>query len=116
MISILLLLKTAFILFFVDILWLSTGGQYAVKMTEKIQGQSVNFRFGSAFIVYIALAYMVLETTSYQQAFLYGLSIYAVYDFTNYSLLENYDLRFAIADSLWGGILFVIVHYLLSLF
>jgi uncharacterized membrane protein len=57
---------------------------------------------------------MALQTTSYEQAFLYGISIYAVYDFTNHALLENYDLKFAIADSLWGGILFVIVHHLLK--
>jgi len=107
---------TAIMLLIVDLLWLSTGGKYAVRMTEKIQGQPVNFRYTSALVVYLALAYMVLQTTSYQQAFLYGLTSYLVYDFTNYALLENYDIKFAIADSLWGGILFIIVHHLLKVF
>lgn len=107
---------TAIMIFIVDLLWLSTGGRYAVRMTEKIQGQPVKFRYGSALVVYIFLSYIVLETKSYKQAFLYGLSLYAVYDFTNHALLENYDIKFAIADSLWGGILFVIVHHLLKVF
>jgi uncharacterized membrane protein len=115
-ISLPLILKTTVIIFLVDLIWLSTGGKYAIRMTEKIQGQPVHFRYASAFIVYLVLAYMALQTTSYKQAFLYGISIYAVYDFTNHALLENYDLKFAIADSLWGGILFVIVHHLLKAF
>jgi uncharacterized membrane protein len=45
-----------------------------------------------------------------------GLSTYAVYDFTSYALLKNYDLRFAIADTLWGGILFAAVFLALKSF
>ena len=55
---------------------------------------------------------MLLQTTSYKQAFLYGISIYAIYDFTNYSLFEKYDWKFAIIDTLWGGILFTIMFYI----
>lgn len=109
------LFKTIFILIIIDLIWLTTGGRYAVSMTERIQSQPVKFRYFSAFIVYLSLAYMVLQTTNYKEAFLYGLTIYTVYDFTNYALLKDYDLKFAIADSIWGGILFIIVHYLLKL-
>ncbi len=110
------LLKTAAIIFLIDIFWLLTGGIFARKMTENIQGEPLKMRWGSAAIVYLFLAYMLLETKSYKQAFLYGLSIYAVYDFTNHALLDKYDWKFAIADSLWGGVLFVIAHHLLKVF
>ena len=110
------LLKTAAIIFLVDIFWLLTGGIYARKMTERIQGSPIQMRFVSAIIVYLFLAYMLLETTSYKQAFLYGVSIYAVYDFTNHALLDQYDWKFAIADSLWGGVLFVLARHLLKAF
>jgi uncharacterized membrane protein len=33
-----------------------------------------------------------------------------VYDFTNYALLKDYDFRFAVADTVWGGVLFSMVH------
>jgi len=110
------IIKTSVIIFLVDIFWLLTGGIYARKMTEHIQGTPFQMRWLGAIPVYLFLAHMLLETTSYKQAFLYGLSIYAVYDFTNYALLSNYDWKFAIADSLWGGILFVVAHHLLKVF
>jgi uncharacterized membrane protein len=107
-------LKTAAVLLFVDIFWLSTGGIYARAMTERIQGEAVSVRYVGAAIVYAALAYLLLETSSYQQAFFHGMAIYAIYDFTNYALFEKYDWKFAIADTLWGGILFVCARYLLK--
>jgi uncharacterized membrane protein len=107
------LLKTAGVLFLVDIFWLATGGIYARKMTELIQGKPIQLRFVSAFIVYLFLAYMLLQTKSANEAFLYGVCIYGVYDFTNHAVLENYDWKFAIADTLWGGVLFVIARHLL---
>ena len=110
------ILKTAAILFLVDIFWLLTGGIYARKMIENIQGSPIQPRWIGAAIVYLFLAYMLLQTKSYKEAFLYGVSIYAVYDFTNYAILDKYDWKFAIADSLWGGILFVITYHLLKAF
>ena len=107
------LLKTAGVLFLVDIFWLATGGIYARKMIELIQGQPIQLRFVSAIIVYLFLAYMLLQTKSAKEAFLYGVCIYGVYDFTNHAVLENYDWKFAIADTLWGGVLFVIARHLL---
>ena len=106
------IIKFAFFIFLIYLIYLSTAGQYAMKMTENIQNNPVKFRFLSCIIVYIALGYMLSQTTSYQQAFLYGISIYAVYDFTNYALFEKYDWKFAIIDTLWGGILFTIMHYI----
>jgi uncharacterized membrane protein len=110
------LLKAAGIIVLVDMFWLLTGGIYARRMTERIQGSPLQMRWIALPIVYFFLAYMLLETKSYKQAFMYGISIYAVYDFTNYALFDNYDWKFAIADSLWGGVLFVIAHHLLKAF
>ncbi len=110
------LLKTAAIIFLVDLFWLFTGGIYARKMTERIQGSPLQMRYGSVVLVYLFLAYMLLQTTSAQQAFLYGVCIYGVYDFTNHALLENYDWKFGIADTIWGGVLFVVARHLLKAF
>ena len=110
------LLKTAAIIFLVDIFWLLTGGIFARNMTERIQGQPIQMRYGSAIITYVLLAYMLLQTKSSKEAFLYGAAIYGVYDFTNHALLNQYDWKFAIADTLWGGVLFVIARHLLKSF
>jgi len=107
------LIKTAGVLFLVDIFWLATGGIYGRKMIELIQGQPIQLRFVSAIIVYLFLAYMLLQTKSAKEAFLYGVCIYGVYDFTNHAVLQNYDWKFAIADTVWGGVLFVLARHLL---
>lgn len=95
---------------FVDFFWLSTGGKYSVKIHEQIQGSPVNFRYAAALIVYPAMAYLLSLATSTKEAFMIGLTTYAVYDFTTYALLKGYDWRFAVADTLWGGILFALVY------
>ena len=35
--------------------------------------------------------------------FLFGIVLYAVYDFTNYSLIRDWPLRMSLVDILWGG-------------
>jgi uncharacterized membrane protein len=63
-------------------------------------------------VVYPALAYLVLQTTSLKQAFLTGLCVYAVYDFTVLAVFEKYPIWLAVADSLWGGTLFAIIYWI----
>jgi uncharacterized membrane protein len=109
-------LKAALILIMVDMFWLLTGGIYGRNMTERIQGSPVRFRFIGAVVVYAALAHLLLQTTSMTNAFITGMMINAVYDFTNYALFDQYDWKFAIADTLWGGILFVGARHLLKAF
>lgn len=110
------LLKTAVVLFLIDLCWIATGGIYARAITERIQGSPLEIRYLPAGITYLLLAYMLLETKSYKQAFVYGVCIYGVYDFTTLALLKGYDWKFALADTLWGGILFVAGRYLLRTF
>jgi uncharacterized membrane protein len=110
------LLKAAAVLLLVDLFWLLTGGIYARNMTERIQGKPLEPRLLSAGLVYIFLAYMLLQTKSAKEAFMYGVCIYGVYDFTNYALFEQYDWKFGVADTLWGGVLFVIARHLLKAF
>ena len=96
----------------IDIPWLLATQPFASSMIRSIQkGDEAVLRIGAALIVYIALAYLARIPTTATEAFLLGASVYAVYDFTNYATLAKYDLRFAIADTLWGGVLFTIVFY-----
>jgi len=108
------LIKTASAIFLVDIFWLLTGGIIARRITERIQQSPLNIRYIGGVIVYVFLAYMLLQTKSNWEAFAYGVAIYGVYDFTNYTLLEKYDWKFAVADTIWGGILFVLARQLVK--
>ena len=93
----------------VDSIWLFTAGPSVLRMTEQIQGGPVSFRIGPAVLVYVALAYLVLQIKTLTQAVLTGMATYAVYDMTNYALLTKYSPWVAIADTVWGGILFGVV-------
>lgn len=102
-----------FLLLAIDIPWLWSTSTSSLSMFEKIQGP-VRVSFWPAIIVYIALAYLLLQQVSVQGAFLNGAAVYAVYDFTNLAIFDKYTLQFAITDTLWGGTLFAIAHYILS--
>jgi len=96
-----------------DIPWLWASSSVSYPMFKKIQGgMPLEIRWAAAVPVYIALAYLVQVSRSTVEAGLIGLSTYAVYDFTNLSTLTHYTVEFAVADSMWGGILFMIVREL----
>jgi uncharacterized membrane protein len=111
------MLLAPFLLIALDIPWLwatSQGPKGSLAMFEKIQGAPVSFSLWPAVIVYIALAYLLLQQVSVQGAFLNGAAVYAVYDFTNLAILKDYKVQFAVMDTLWGGTLFALAHYILS--
>jgi uncharacterized membrane protein len=102
------------VLIAVDAVWLLTVGRYAVGMTERIQGSPVTYRLIPALVVYVALAYLVYQVNTIQDAALLGAATYAVYDFTSLTILKKYELGIAAADTLWGGALFAITFSILK--
>jgi uncharacterized membrane protein len=107
------LIPLALLFIVCDLPWLYASSSTVQPMIKKIQGgMPIEMRWGAAVPVYFALAYLVQVPKSTAEAGLVGLSTYAVYDFTNLSTLKDYKLDFAVADSLWGGILFMIVREL----
>lgn len=96
-----------------DLPWLIGNQRWASAVFQKVQGGTpLSVNWLAAVPVYVALAYLVTHATSREKAFLLGVSVYAVYDFTNLATLAKYDPAFAVADTLWGGILFTIVFEL----
>lgn len=94
-----------------DAPWLFYTSQTASGMFQQIQGgRPTQFRILAAIPVYIALAYLLLQQTSAVGAFLSGLCVYAIYDFTNLLVFRDYTLSFAIQDSIWGGVLFFLAY------
>jgi len=104
------------VLALIDSAWLFTAGQYAVTMTNRIQGSAVVFNYAAALVVYVALGYLVYQAASVQEAALLGAATYAVYDFTSLAILKKYELGMAIADTLWGGVLFAAAFAVLRYF
>lgn len=105
-----------FLIPLIDAPWLYLTSPYVIPIYEKIQGGPLSVTPLAAVVVYVALAWLLIQQTSVTGAFLNGAAIYAVYDFTNLTIFKNYSLAMAVADTVWGGCLFAISYYVLSLF
>ena len=104
-------LATSLLLMLLDAPWLYLTSASSVRWITAIQGGiRPVFRLWPAIPVYLALAYLLLQTTSVTQAFLYGLTTYAVYDFTMLVIFRDYPLFTACSDALWGGVLFALTY------
>ena len=106
-------LTAYFLLIALDIPWLLATYSRSQAMFSSIQCSPLNMRMTAAIPVYTALAYLLLQQTSVAGAAASGVAVYAVYDFTNLLVFKNYTLEFAIADTIWGGVLFSTSYYIL---
>jgi uncharacterized membrane protein len=111
------LFLVAFVMFLMDLPWISfIGGDYSA-IVRKIQGGSeARMRPLAGAVVYPAMAFLALRTKDLKDAFLTGAAVYAVYDFTVMAVFKDYPLYIALGDTLWGGILFTGVRYLADKF
>ena len=111
------LLLVAFAMFLLDLPWLSViGGNYAAIVQAIQGGREVRMRPAAGLVVYPALAFLALRTVSLKDAFLTGAAVYAVYDFTVLAAFKDYPVYMAVADTLWGGVLFTAVFWLKTKF
>ncbi len=117
-------LKSIIILPIIDFIYLKSISAHFSQQILDVQNSPMTFRLVPAILCYIALIfalnYFILNTNNSKQqkilnAFLLGLCIYAVYEMTNYTLLEKWSLKTVIIDTLWGGILFALTTFIINL-
>lgn len=102
-----------------DWLYLSNiGSPIFSKMVSEIQSSELKFRLGGALgayalMVLVLYKFIIVERRSPIDAFLLGLCVYGVFDFTNYAIFTKYEMIYAgLVDMLWGGLLFYLVTYI----
>jgi len=111
--DVLLLVKIAAVMLILDGIWIYTvAGNAFSSMVRDIQGSAMKIRPGGAFVAYAAMILLfnqfITKESSGWDAFLLGFLSYAIYDGTNYALIDKWNLQTAIVDATWGGILFFI--------
>lgn len=111
------LLLTAITLVVVDMGFLYLMGPYFGKMVKSIQGSDMVLNNLTAFITYVILVlqiyyFIISKNASYTDAFILGSTTYAIFDFTNLSVFKNYNMNVALVDSVWGGILYMLVTFI----
>jgi len=104
-------LLSAIILIVLDGIYLNFIKDYFNNQIKIVQGSSIKLNIIAVGITYIFLIfginYFILQKNrSVKDAALFGLVIYAVYEFTNLSLFKNWSYLTAFMDTIWGAILF----------
>ena len=106
---VLLVLFVSFVL--LDLLFFWVNASFLNKVIRQVQGKSSQVRIGGAILCYVALTLLMYFTLSldYLKTFGLGVGIYAVYEGTNYAIFEKWPLQMVLMDTIWGGLLFVLV-------
>jgi len=112
--SILFKVLITFIVFIIlDSIYLTSMKGFFDNQIKSVQGSNIQMNVLAAILCYISLVFgvyyfIIREKKPLFQAFLLGLVIYTVYEFTNWSLFKNWKLTTVIMDSVWGAILFTL--------
>jgi len=91
------------------------------KQIELIQKSPLELNMYAGAVCYIALAiglyyFIIKDKKPVRDAFLLGLVIYTVYETTTMALFKDWQLKNAVIDSIWGGVLFATITQLLYYF
>ena len=109
------ILIISIIILIIDYVYLSNiAAKPFMNMVEKIQKEKAIVKYSSAAFTYALLILAIYKFTpnlNYLDTFILGFIIYGVFDFTNMALFNKYDLKIAIQDTVWGGILFVLTKF-----
>ena len=114
------MLISAILLISIDSIYLSIITNYFTDQIQKVQSSQLKINYLGAALCYIFLIvginyFIIKPNRSVTDAFLLGLVIYGVYETTNYALFKNWSIITVIIDTLWGGILFALTTYIVSL-
>lgn len=105
------------ILLIIDFIYLSIMKNQFMELIEKIQGYKANIEIYAVILCYIFIIiglnyFIIRRRENIINAFLLGLIIYGVYETTNLALFKKWNLKLAIIDIIWGGILFALTTYI----
>lgn len=117
------LLLSSIIFPLVDYVYLSRITQHFKDLVLKITKEPMEFNLTKGVIAYIFLIiginYFIfsdLKKNNLNQkiidSIILGLVIYGTFDFTNGTIFKNYDYYTAIMDTMWGGVLFGLVTFI----
>ena len=111
------LLKISLATITIDYFYLSFIKNKFNKMINNIQGSDIKLNYIAAGLCYILLVfclkYFVIDKKfTNLEAFYLGIIIYGIYETTSAATLKNWNNEIILIDTLWGGILFLLISYI----
>ena len=112
-------LLTSIILLSLDFIYISLLKNYFNHQVQLVQGTPLQLNIVPTICCYILLSlgiyyFVINKNLSYLDSFYLGIFVYGIYDLTTMALFKNWKLTTVVMDTLWGGILFVLVKFLLQ--
>ena len=103
----------------IDFAYLTVIKGHFARQIAAVQGSPMVVNLFAAVATYVFLIFglnyfIIRPKRSAWDAFLLGLVVYGVYDFTNLALLSKWQLFTALTDTLWGGTLFYLTTRLVE--
>ena len=116
------LILSAVILLILDGLFLTfiAGPIFKIQIAD-IQSSPLKLNATGAILSYVFLIFglnyfIISKRRPVLDAFLFGLTVYGVYETTTLALLKNWRIQTVLIDTLWGGILFALTTFLIYFF
>jgi uncharacterized membrane protein len=114
------LLVSAIVFIVLDSIYLNLIKDYFSKQIKLVQGTPIQMNLLATLLCYIFLIFginyfIIQPNRSIQDAFLLGIVIYGVFETTCKALFSKWSWTTVIMDTLWGGILFALTTYIVSL-
>lgn len=111
------IVKLSIIVLLLDSLFLYSIKELFSKQIFQIQNSELQINYTGAIITYVFIIlslywFIIKENRSLTDAFILGICIYGVYEYTNYSLLKNWNFETTLIDTFWGGLLFTLSTFL----
>jgi len=80
----------------------------------KVQGSPIQINMFGAIMSYLFVVlplywFIIKEKRSNLDAFILGISLYGLYEYTTLCMIKNWEVKTTLIDTFWGGCLFVIV-------
>ena len=94
----------------------SSEPKTAESLLEK---DKMTLNYYSASGAYLLMTYLLIQVVdkynmNLVEAFMFGFSLYGVYDLTCGSIFNNWDFGLALIDMIWGGIVYMLAVFIMS--
>lgn len=109
------------LLLFFDALYIIAFNSYFKRLFKTVQGgRKLSIKYGGFIATYLFMSsilyyFGIVKKFTPSEMFLLGISIYGVYELTNYATLVDWTMQMVVLDTLWGGILFMTTLHLIKL-
>ena len=105
------------VMLLLDFVYLSSTGWFFSNMIKKIQGTPIKLNIPGLIITYLVIFicyyyFIIKKNGSIFDAFMLGFTTYGIYEMTNFTIINKWNWKAVILDTLWGGILFGSTRYL----